>query len=107
VIARNRIIGDRIVKRAPRLAGSAAIIQFPVLAREAFIARIAASMKRKRSDDAAEEYLANELRHYARELRKRGISPAVVKREVHSMEPAVRGALWRLMFPLPEAGHRK
>jgi hypothetical protein len=98
MIAQNRIIGGHVVKRAGRPAGSAAIMQFPVLARAAFIARIAASMKRKKSDAAAEEYLANELRRYAREFQKRGISPAVVKCEVHCMEPAVRGALWRLMF---------
>jgi hypothetical protein len=95
MIAQNRIIGDRIVKRAARPSAST-ILQFPVLARRAFIAKIAAAMKRKRSDDASEQYLADELRRYSRQ--KLGTAPAALKREVCAMEPGVRGELWRLMF---------
>jgi hypothetical protein len=107
--ASNRIIGNRIVTK-PRSPSSqtAAVMQFPVLARRAFIARIAATMKRKRSDNAAENYLAAELRKYRRELEAAGIARSITKRELHAMEPAVRGELWRSMFgPLSGAGRRK
>ena len=96
--AQNHIIGDRIVRRSRSVNAPASIVRFPVLARRAFIAKIAAAMKRKRSDDAAEQYLADELRRYSRQLQKQGFPEAVVKREVCAMEPAVRGDLWRLMF---------
>jgi len=98
MIAQNRIIGDRIVTRATRPGASTAIILFPVLARRAFIRKIAAAMKRKRSDDAAEAYLADELRRYAHQLWKRGCSSPAIRRELCALEPAVRGDLWRLMF---------
>jgi Family of unknown function (DUF6074) len=99
IAVHSRIIGGRIITKPRSPSGqAAAVMQFPVLARRAFIARIAATMKRKRSDKAAENYLAAELRKYRRELEAAGIARSITKRELHAMEPAVRGELWRLMF---------
>ena len=106
-IAQNRMIGDRIVERAPRIAG-AAPATIIVLGRPTFIAKIAHAMKQKRTADAAENYLAAELRRYRRDLQAMGIPREIIKRELRAMEPAVRGELWRLIFgPLSGTGRRK
>ena len=103
--AANRIIGDRIVARAPRGGAPATII---VLGRPTVIAKIALAMKQKRTADAAENYLAAELRRYRRDLQAMGIPGEIIKRELRAMEPAVRGELWRLMFgPLSGTGRRR
>jgi Family of unknown function (DUF6074) len=101
--AHSRIIGGRIVPK-PRSSGqAAAVLRFP-----GFIARIAATMHRKRSADAADKYLARELKKYRVALRAAGISSATITKELHAIEPAVRGEVWRLMFgPLSGSGRRK
>ena len=104
--ASNRIIGDRIVEHAPRTGGAPATIS--VLGRPTVIAKIAQAMMQKRTADAAENYLAAELRRYRRDLQAMGIPGEIIKRELRAMEPAVRGELWRLMFgPLSGTGRRK
>jgi len=71
-----RRIGNRLITNPRKSSGpGATVTQFPVLARRAFIARIAVAMRRKRSDDAAETYLAGELRRYRRERQGQGIRP--------------------------------
>jgi hypothetical protein len=111
--ASNRIIGDHIVECRLRAGVSvpAQILMLPIARRPAFaarIAQIAQAIKRKRSDDTAEHYLAAELRRYRHELAAREIPPAIISRELHAMEPAIRGELWRLMFgPLSGTGRRK
>jgi hypothetical protein len=105
--ASNRMIGDRIVARAPRIAG-AAPATISVLGRPTVIAKIAHAMMQKRTADAAENYLAGELRRVRHELQAMGVPGEIIKRELRAMEPAVRGELWRLMFgPLSGTGRRK
>jgi uncharacterized protein DUF6074 len=108
-IAHNRIIGDRIIERASRRGGkSAAILTFPIQLDRAFLVTIAGAMKRKRSADAAETFLAAELRRYIRQMRRKGIPSPLIKRQVHAMEPAIRGELWRLIFgPLSGEGPQR
>ena len=104
-----RRIGNRLITNPRKSSGpGATVTQFPVLARRAFIARIAAAMRRKRSDDAAETYLAGELRRYRRDRQAQGIPSTIIKQELHALEPAVRGELWRLIFgPLSGTGRRR
>jgi hypothetical protein len=87
-----------------RATRPAHLLAFPIL-RTGLVDKIARSMKRRHSDEAAEEYLARELRRQTREMWASGISPAVVRREIRALEPAIRGALWRLIFgPLSGTG---
>jgi hypothetical protein len=100
--ASNRIIGTRIVNRAPRTGGagtSAAIIGFPIARQRDVIANIAHAMIRKRSAKAADQYIGKALRRLMNELRRQGIPAATIRREVYAMEAQVRGAAWRLLFP--------
>jgi len=61
-----------------------------------------------RTADAAENYLAGELRRVRHELQAMGVPGEIIKRELRAMEPAVRGELWRLMFgPLSGTGRRR
>jgi hypothetical protein len=99
MIARNRIIGSRIVERAHIDGAPAAIIQFPILARRAFIVTIARAMMRKRSAAAADECVGKALRRLMNEMRRQGIPAATIRREVYAMEALLRGAAWRIMFP--------
>jgi hypothetical protein len=102
-IARNRIIGDRIVERAPRIAGApATMMQFPIGRQRDVIDKIAAAVVRKRSANAADYCIGKALRAFVDEMRGRGIPQATVKREVHMMETLIRAAVWRLMFPWSE-----
>jgi Family of unknown function (DUF6074) len=104
-IARNRIIGNRIVERAPRGGEPATII---VLWRRCSITKIAQAMKDKRTADAAENYLAGELRRFRHKLEAMGIPAEIIRRELRALEPAVRGELWRLIFgPLSGTGRRR
>jgi hypothetical protein len=92
------------VKRATR---PAQLLAFPIL-RTGLVDKIARAMKRRHSDEAAEEYLARELRRQTREMWASGLPPAVVRREIRALEPAIRGALWRLIFgPLSGAGRAR
>ncbi len=99
-IARNRIIGDRIVERAPRGGGApATTLQFPIGRQRDVIDKIATAVVRKRSASAADYCVGKALRAFVDEMRARGIPQAVVKREVHMMETLIRAAVWRLVFP--------
>jgi hypothetical protein len=99
-IAGNRIIGDRIVERAPRTGGAPAeILQFPIAQQRDVIDKVAAAVVRKRSAIAADHCVGKALRAFVDEMRARGIPQATVKREVHMMETLIRAAVWRLMFP--------
>jgi hypothetical protein len=101
----NRIIGDRIVER-PRTGGAPATII--VLGRRSSIVKIAQTMRQKRTADAAENYLAGELRRFRHELEAMEIPGEIIKRELRVLEPAVRGELWRLIFgPLSGTGRRR
>jgi hypothetical protein len=99
-IARNRIIGNRIVERAPSTGGApATMMQFPIARQGDVIDKIAAAVARKRSAIAADYCVGKALRAFVDEMRARGIPQAVVMREVHMMETLIRAAVWRLMFP--------
>ncbi len=99
-IARNRIIGDRIVERAPRTGGApATTLQFPIGRQRDVIDKIAAAVVRKRSAIAADHCVGKALRAFVDEMRARGIPQGTVKRESHLMETLIRAAVWRLMFP--------
>jgi hypothetical protein len=105
-IARNRIIGGRIVEHAPRIGGAPATII--LLGRRGSIVNIAQTMRQKRTADAAENYLAGELRRFRHELEAMEIPGEIIKRELRVLEPAVRGELWRLIFgPLSGTGRRR
>jgi hypothetical protein len=108
----NWIIGDRIIRHTLRTVGTvvpATLLRFPKRFRVSAdrIAKIAAAMKLKRSDDAAETYLAGELRRYRRERQAQGIPSTIVNRELHALEPAIRGELWRLIFGPPTGTGRR
>jgi hypothetical protein len=88
-----------------RLAAPATLLPFPPPRRQRLIRKIAVIMHRKKSYGAADSYLASQL---ARELRaiKRAQVPLAMQRQIIcSLESAVRGELWRLMFgPLSGSG---
>jgi hypothetical protein len=101
--AANRIIGNRIVTRAPRPVGPSApagIITFPIVRRrDVSAAKAAAAVMRARSPAAADRSVAKALRSFTNELRAQKIPAVIVKREVHALEARIRGAVWRLLFP--------
>ena len=100
MIARNRIIGDRIVERSPRADGApATMLQFPVAQQRDVIDKVAAAVMRKRSATAADRCIGQALREFVDGMRARGIPPLTVRREVREMEALIRGAVWRRMFP--------
>jgi hypothetical protein len=90
----NVLNGHRVLKEENQ--GTGHILAFPIL-KSALVNEIAVNMKRKRSSKAAERYLAKQMCRVAKEMNARGIPSATVKREVRALEPAVRGALWRLI----------
>jgi hypothetical protein len=100
----NRVIGDRIIKNAPRTGGApATTLQFPIAKQRDVIDKLALAVMRKRSATAADRCVGQALREFVDEMRARGIPPLTVRREVRAMESLIRGAVWRRMFPWVES----
>jgi hypothetical protein len=100
----NAVIVHRPKRR--RLAASATLLLFPTPRRQTLIRRIAAGMNRKKSHDEAETYLASQLARELRAMKRAQLPLAMQRRVMCSLESAVRGELWRLMFG-PQSGSGK
>jgi hypothetical protein len=75
----------------------AKVVPFPLACRRAFVdrhARLIAAM----SPGAGERYLDRQLRIQFENLKRRGIDPLIIDREVTAFDAAIRAALWRAAF---------
>jgi hypothetical protein len=80
---------------------SAKLIPFPIGRRRKFVQRIALAMKRKPSNEAANEYLASQMTIQAKAMKRKGMELGVMRKQLHALEAAVRTELWRLILGLP------
>jgi hypothetical protein len=80
---------------------SAKLIPFPIRRRRRLIQRIALAMKRKPSNEAANEYLADQMTVQGRAMRRRGMDMGLIRKQLLAMEAAVRTELWRLILGRP------
>ena len=75
----------------------AEVLPFPVVRRRDYVRRQAARMA-ELSDAAAENHLRAQLSLQAKTMAKKGISSAIIERELRSLEVAIRVLLWRLVL---------
>jgi hypothetical protein len=83
----------------------AKLIPFPIGRRRKLIQRVALAMKRKASNEAANDYLASQMTIQAKAMKRNGMELGVMRKQLHALEAAVRTELWRLIFgPSPNDG---
>jgi Family of unknown function (DUF6074) len=80
---------------------SAKLIPFPIGRRRNLIQRIALAMKRKPSNEAANQYLASQMTIQAKAMKRRGMDVGVMRKQLVALEAAVRTELWRLILGRP------
>jgi Family of unknown function (DUF6074) len=76
------------------------LLAFPLRHRHAFVRRLAAQVL-TRSAEQGEKHLALQLRKQAMSMARKSFSDEVVRREIASLEAAVRGEMWRQMLGAP------
>jgi hypothetical protein len=94
-------LGDVVIVHRPkakRLSAPATFLLFPATRRERLIHKIAVGMRQKKSSAAAEAYLASQLGRELRAMKRAQIPLIMQKRVMCTLESAVRGELWRLIF---------
>src|SRR5215470_19523001 len=89
---RERAAEDASSQRASTRPSSATMLVFPVAQRLDFVERIAAQMV-ARSATGGEQHLQLQLRRQGTVLRRKGIAEPIIKRELASLESAVRQAI--------------
>jgi len=82
------------------------MLVFPVAQRLDFVERIAAQMV-ARSATGGEQHLQLQLRRQGTVLRRKGIAEPIIKRELASLESAVRQAIWRAVIGAPKPPRRR
>ena len=83
---------------------TAKLILFPIGRRRKLIQRIALAMKRKPSNKAANEYLADQMTVQGKAMRRKGMDMGLIRKQLLAMEAAVRTELWRLILGRPGDG---
>jgi hypothetical protein len=74
------------------------VLPFPLARRRSLIdrqARYAAEL----DPDAAERHIAQQLKVQAEAMQRKGVDPALIRRELKCMEIAIRAAVWRKLAP--------
>jgi hypothetical protein len=71
------------------------VIPFPTVRRVALIKNLAWQLA-SYGPDAAERTFARQLAQQRDAMARRGLSPAVIEREVHALETAVRAMRWKI-----------
>jgi uncharacterized protein DUF6074 len=76
---------------------SAAVIPFPLYRRRTFIER-QANRAAELNPDAGERHILYQLEVQRAALRRKGIDEALIVREIHCVETAIRASLQRLLM---------
>lgn len=79
---------------------SANVLPFP-LARRLDLIHRQADYALCLKPESAERHIERQLQCQADALSRRGVAPGVIRREILSMEAAIRAAMWRLTFDTP------
>jgi uncharacterized protein DUF6074 len=79
------------------MSGGGVVLPFPITRRHGF-ARRQAEVAASYSPRSGEAYIKRQLIIRADALRRRGVSEALVVREVHALEAAIRAELWKLVL---------
>jgi hypothetical protein len=87
-------------ERRSTIPSSAMMLMFPIAHRVDFVERIASQILARPATEA-EQHLQQQLRRQSMVLRREGITEAVIKRELASLQGAVRRALWRAVIGAP------
>ncbi|QOZ17434.1 hypothetical protein XI02_22270 [Bradyrhizobium sp. CCBAU 21365] len=82
-------------------AVTAAVIPFP-LARRLHLIQRQAEYALCLRPEKAEQHIQRQLQCQADALVRRGVAPDLIQRELAGMETAIRAAMWRLTFDMPE-----
>jgi uncharacterized protein DUF6074 len=80
---------------------SAKLIPFPIGRRRKLVTRIALAMKRKSSNQAADDYLVAQMAIQAKAMKRKGMEHWVMRKQLCALEAAVRTELWRLILGRP------
>jgi excisionase family DNA binding protein len=80
---------------------SAKLIPFPIGCRRKLIQRIALAMKRKPSNKAANEYLADQMTIQGRAMRRQGMDMGLIRKQLLALEAAA--PVWRNAMNIPLA----
>jgi len=91
-----RVIKETVAHR-PEVTAGASVLPFPVVHRRRFIGKLIAQML-ARSQDEAECHLELQMRRQAQVLERKGVSAALISRELNALEAAVRTELWRILL---------
>jgi hypothetical protein len=78
------------------------LIAYPLRHRHAFVRRLAAQVL-ARTPALGEKHIAHQLRRQAIALTRKGFGEDVVRREVGSLEAAVRREIWLTVLGVPSA----
>jgi Family of unknown function (DUF6074) len=76
------------------------LLAFPLKHRHAFVRRLAAQVL-ARTPTLGAKHLTHQLRRQALSMARKGFGEDVVRREIASLEAAVRRELWRAVLGTP------